>query len=100
MNPVHSPPTAYFSKMAEPEETWICLEFIYHDLFIYTSASPKVNFLLTHDRDRLHDGVIRDVERQQRRKTENIYLLQQQLELTRQLRKSEDEQLQNSESAG
>ncbi|PNF26523.1 hypothetical protein B7P43_G13966 [Cryptotermes secundus] len=52
------------------------------------------------DRDRLHDGVIRDVERQQRRKTENIYLLQQQLELTRQLRKSEDEQLQNSESAG
>jgi hypothetical protein len=24
------------------------VEFIYHDLFIYTSACPKVNFLLSH----------------------------------------------------
>ncbi|XP_053644815.1 protein PET117 homolog, mitochondrial [Cherax quadricarinatus] len=38
------------------------------------------------DRERLHEGVIRDVERQQRRKTENIYLLQQQADLTKQLR--------------
>jgi hypothetical protein len=58
------------------------------------------NVILFSFRDRLHDGVIRDVERQQRRKTENLYLLQQQIELTKQLRKSEDEQLQKSESVG
>ncbi|KDR13972.1 hypothetical protein L798_11930 [Zootermopsis nevadensis] len=52
------------------------------------------------DRNRLHDGVIRDVERQQRRKTENIYLLQQQIELTKQLKKSEDAQLKTTESVG
>ena len=60
----------------------------------YTSA------ILTFSRDRLHDGVIRDVQRQQRRKTENMYLLQQQIELTKQLKKSEDEQLRMGESAG
>lgn len=52
------------------------------------------------DRDRLHDGVIRDVQRQQRRKMENMYLLQQQIELTKQLKKSEDERLRIGESAG
>ena len=54
----------------------------------YTSVSDTFLF-----RDRLHDGVIRDVQRQQRRKTENMYLLQQQIDLTRQLKKIEDEQL-------
>ncbi|KAG4067822.1 hypothetical protein HA402_010508 [Bradysia odoriphaga] len=39
------------------------------------------------DRDRLHEGVIRDVERQQMRKLENLYTLQQQVDLTRQLKK-------------
>jgi protein PET117 len=48
-------------------------------------------------RERLHDGVIRDVQRQQRRKTENMYLLQQQIELTKQLKRSEEEQLQMGE---
>ncbi|KAJ9583193.1 hypothetical protein L9F63_022464 [Diploptera punctata] len=43
------------------------------------------------DREKLHDGVIKDVERQQRRKMENLYLLQQQIELTKQLKKSESE---------
>nr|XP_045599084.1 protein PET117 homolog, mitochondrial-like [Procambarus clarkii] len=41
------------------------------------------------DRDKLHEGVIRDVERQQRRKAENIYVLQQQADLTKQLRKEQ-----------
>jgi hypothetical protein len=58
------------------------------------------NIILFLFRDRLHDGVIRDVESQQRRKTQNLYLLQQQIDLTKQLRKSEDEQLQISESDG
>lgn len=37
-------------------------------------------------RNRLHEGVLRDVERQQRRKMENIVVLQQQIDLTKQLR--------------
>ncbi|KPJ11443.1 hypothetical protein RR48_15082 [Papilio machaon] len=39
------------------------------------------------DREKMHEGVIRDTERQQRRKIENLYLLQQQNELTKQLKK-------------
>ncbi|KAF5298148.1 hypothetical protein FQA39_LY02572 [Lamprigera yunnana] len=38
------------------------------------------------DRSKLHEGVIKDVERQQRRKAENIYVMQQQMELTKQLK--------------
>lgn len=34
---------------------------------------------------KLHEGVIKDVERQQRRKMENLYNLQQQIDLTKQL---------------
>jgi len=40
-----------------------------------------------NDRYRLHEGVIRDVERQQMRKIENTYALQQQVDLTKKLRK-------------
>lgn len=39
-----------------------------------------------HYSEKLHEGVIRDLERQQKRKTENIYVLQQQIELTKQLK--------------
>lgn len=35
----------------------------------------------------MHEGVIKDVERQQRRKIENIYILEKQNELTKQMRK-------------
>jgi len=38
---------------------------------------------------RLHDGVLRDVEQQQRRKHENTYTLQQQIDMTKQLRARE-----------
>ena len=38
-------------------------------------------------RSKLHEGVIRDVERQKRRKMENAYVLQQQIDLTKNLRK-------------
>lgn len=34
----------------------------------------------------LHEGVIRDIQRQQQRKIENTYNLQQQIELTKQLK--------------
>ncbi|KAI5632119.1 PET assembly of cytochrome c oxidase, mitochondrial domain-containing protein [Phthorimaea operculella] len=39
------------------------------------------------DRDRMHEGVIKDVERQQRRKIENLYVLEKQKELTNKLKK-------------
>ncbi|GLV32851.1 uncharacterized protein CBL_00442 [Carabus blaptoides fortunei] len=47
-----------------------------------------VHFKQKIDREKLHEGVIRDLERQQKRKTENIYVLQQQIELTKQLQNS------------
>jgi len=35
---------------------------------------------------KLHQGVLRDVEQQQRRKHENTYALQQQIDITKQLK--------------
>lgn len=34
----------------------------------------------------MHEGVLKDIERQQRRKIENIYVLEKQKELTKQLK--------------
>ncbi|XP_033208743.1 protein PET117 homolog, mitochondrial [Belonocnema kinseyi] len=45
------------------------------------------------DKEQIHLGVIRDQERQELRKKENLYLLQQQIALGDELRK---EQLKNS----
>ncbi|XP_062565941.1 protein PET117 homolog, mitochondrial [Armigeres subalbatus] len=45
-----------------------------------------VHYKQNYDRARLHDGVIRDIQRQQQRKIENTYNLQQQIELTKQLK--------------
>jgi len=67
---------------------------------LYKTSLTHTSVILSFFRDRLHDGVIRDVQRQQRRKMENMYLLQQQIELTKQLKKSEDERLRIGESAG
>lgn len=47
-------------------------------------ANIKCSFRL-----KLHDGVLRDVERQQRRKHENTYTLQQQIDITKQLKATE-----------
>ncbi|XP_014221373.1 protein PET117 homolog, mitochondrial [Trichogramma pretiosum] len=46
-----------------------------------------VHYKQESDRENLHLGVIKDLERQRRRKIENIYILEQQSELTKQLRK-------------
>lgn len=35
----------------------------------------------------MHEGVVKDVERQQRRKIENLYILEKQNELTKKLKK-------------
>ncbi|KAM7351370.1 protein PET117 homolog, mitochondrial [Cochliomyia hominivorax] len=54
-----------------------------------------VHLKQTNDREKLHEGVVRDIERQQRRKTENTYVLQQQIDLTKQLK-----QMQSTSSNG
>ncbi|KAI8428981.1 hypothetical protein MSG28_007574 [Choristoneura fumiferana] len=43
------------------------------------------------DREKMHEGVIKDVERQQRRKIENLYMIEKQNELTKQLKKGLNE---------
>ncbi|XP_015587447.1 protein PET117 homolog, mitochondrial [Cephus cinctus] len=48
-----------------------------------------VHYKQQYDRDQLRQGVIRDIERQQRQKIQNIYELRQQEELTKKLRKQE-----------
>ncbi|XP_044743806.1 protein PET117 homolog, mitochondrial [Chrysoperla carnea] len=57
-------------------------------LSFVTSASivGYVHYKQYYDRQQLHEGVIKDVERQQKRKTENIYNLQKQSDLTKQLK--------------
>ena len=44
-------------------------------------------------RTNLHEGVIRDVERQRRRQAENLYRLQQQIDLSKELKKSQLESI-------
>ncbi|KAL0840315.1 hypothetical protein ABMA28_015584 [Loxostege sticticalis] len=44
------------------------------------------------DREKMHEGVIKDIERQQRRKIENLYMLEKQKELTKQLKKEMEQQ--------
>lgn len=39
------------------------------------------------DREKMHEGVVRDMERQQKRKIENLYLLEKQNELTKKLKR-------------
>ncbi|KAK0088779.1 hypothetical protein PV325_010719 [Microctonus aethiopoides] len=45
-----------------------------------------VHYKQQYDREKLHLGVVRDIEMQERRKAENIYILQQQQELTKHLK--------------
>ncbi|XP_012537192.1 protein PET117 homolog, mitochondrial [Monomorium pharaonis] len=46
-----------------------------------------VHYKQAYDRKQLHLGVIRDIERRERRKAENVYILQQQAELAKELRR-------------
>ncbi|XP_053602194.1 protein PET117 homolog, mitochondrial [Plodia interpunctella] len=39
------------------------------------------------DRHKMHEGVLKDIERQQRRKIENLYMLEKQNELTKEMKK-------------
>lgn len=53
-----------------------------------TSATVfYVHYKQNYDREQLHVGVIKDIERQQRRKVENLYVLQRQIDLAKELKK-------------
>ncbi|EFA09804.1 cytochrome c oxidase assembly factor-like [Tribolium castaneum] len=49
-----------------------------------------VHFKQYLDRQQLHQGVLTDMERRQRRKQENLYVLQKQIDLAKEIRKSEN----------
>ncbi|XP_064540963.1 uncharacterized protein LOC135430282 [Drosophila montana] len=49
-----------------------------------------VHYKQSDDRYKLHQGVLRDVEQQQRRKHENRYNLQQQIDMTKQLKSARE----------
>ncbi|KAH8334629.1 hypothetical protein KR059_012557, partial [Drosophila kikkawai] len=56
---------------------------------VSTAIIGYVHYKQAADRLKLHDGVLRDVEQQQRRKHENRYALQQQIDITKQLKAQE-----------
>ncbi|XP_017075441.2 uncharacterized protein LOC108110745 [Drosophila eugracilis] len=56
---------------------------------VSTAIIGYVHYKQSADRLRLHDGVLRDVEQQQRRKHENTYTLQQQIDITKHLKARE-----------
>lgn len=49
-------------------------------------------------RDKLHEGVLRDVQRQEMRKRENLYNLQRQIDLTKELKRREQLEAANVKS--
>lgn len=48
-----------------------------------------VHYRQVEDRQQLHQGIVRDLERQQQKKIENLYRLEQQKELTKLYRKEQ-----------
>lgn len=53
-------------------------------------VNPEIMFFgLCFFREKLHVGVIRDTERRQRRKAENIYILEKQKDLTKKYKENE-----------
>ncbi|EDW64036.1 protein PET117 homolog, mitochondrial [Drosophila virilis] len=56
-----------------------------------------VHYKQSDDRYKLHQGVLRDVEQQQRRKHENRYNLQQQIDMTKQLKSARDKETEANE---
>ncbi|XP_013110732.1 protein PET117 homolog, mitochondrial [Stomoxys calcitrans] len=59
-----------------------------------------VHLKQTTDREKLHEGVVRDVERQQRRKMENTYVLQKQIDLTKQLKQLQQQSQEGDVNTG
>lgn len=65
----------------QKDDRWVCI--VLYDLWLNLLKNFIINIYCS---DKLHEGVVRDWERQQARKRENTYLLQQQIDLTKQLK--------------
>ncbi|XP_066150896.1 protein PET117 homolog, mitochondrial [Euwallacea fornicatus] len=59
-----------------------------------------VHYKQVSDREKLHQGVLNDIERRQRRKAENIYVLQKQKDLEKEFRKAESALQETETSVG
>lgn len=55
------------------------------------SIIAYVHYNQYYEREQLRLGVLRDIERQARRKEENLLILQQQIELTKQLQEAQQQ---------
>lgn len=66
---------------------------LYSSCFLSAGTIGYVHYKQNSDRVKLHEGVILDIERQQKRKAENLYFLQKQIDLTKQLREVENLEL-------
>ncbi|XP_008551849.2 protein PET117 homolog, mitochondrial [Microplitis demolitor] len=62
---------------------------LYGSCLVTVGIVGFVHYKQHDDRQQLHLGVIRDIERQERRKAENLYLLEQQRELTKKMKREE-----------
>lgn len=51
--------------------------------------------MIENVRNRLHAGIFRDIERQQEKRFENLYILEQQRELTKKLREREQNEMES-----
>ncbi|TDG44490.1 hypothetical protein AWZ03_009068 [Drosophila navojoa] len=63
---------------------------------VSTAIIGYVHYKQSDDRNKLHEGVLRDVEQQQRRKHENRYALQQQIDMTKQLKAARETETKNN----
>ncbi|CAH1375635.1 unnamed protein product, partial [Tenebrio molitor] len=59
--------------------------YVHYKQYLDSFKMKNVNF-----RQQLHQGVLTDMERRQRRKQENLYVLQQQIDLAKEIRKEEE----------
>jgi protein PET117 len=71
----------------------ICINIWLSSVYKYIKSQSFIRFYRTN----LHEGVIRDVERQRRRQAENLYRLQQQIDLSKELKKSQLESISEHE---
>ncbi|XP_043284820.1 protein PET117 homolog, mitochondrial [Venturia canescens] len=62
--------------------------FLGTSCLVTISIIGYVHWKQNYDREQLHIGVIRDIERQQRRKAENLFRLGQQIDITKEYQRN------------
>ncbi|RZC42497.1 cytochrome c oxidase assembly factor-like [Asbolus verrucosus] len=63
--------------------------YVHYKQYLDRFIMNNVCFTSANFRQQLHQGVLTDIERRQRRKQENLYQLQKQIDLTKEIQKSE-----------